>query len=211
MHKNHSNNSKRNREKRKGSDGQKSTRWFPNSIQKLSAEDALEAIREIDSSEVDVRRMVTDFFNKKMHVVLGFDDSLKGCIKCLSIHCRIVELSTLYRYLQAYDVEKSLELEIGAYRLTLLLKLYKYSNEDRVTIWHELEKCDSKSVKDLERVLALLEAKSQIDCRSTRKSTASFSIERVVQSLRGASMEELSEIQTFIEDRLEDWEVCDED
>lgn len=211
MNKHHSCNSQRKREKPKGSDRQKSTRWFPKPVQKLSAEDALEAIREIDSSEVNVRRMVTDFFNKKMHVVLGFDDSLKGCIKCLSIHCKIVEQSTLYRYLQAHDVERSLDLDIGVYRLTLLLKFYKYSKEDRVIIWDELEKCSSKSVKDLEQVLALLEAKNQIECLSKRKSTASFSIERVVQSLREASMEELSKIQSFIEERLEDLEVCDED
>ncbi len=101
----------------------------------------------------ELRKAIHYFMQKKLHCELGYEDSDSGLRKCLKEKLEDERLySTLCRWLQAFHVERTLNLEENVWPLTVLLAFYKYEEKGWKKIYEKLSKKSNTSMKEFEEV-----------------------------------------------------------
>ena len=119
-------------------------------------EKAKEANDTLDSMKKHtgkLRKAIRYFIQQKLHCALGYKDSDCGLRKCLKEKLEDESLySTLCRWLQAFQVERTLKLEENVWPLTVLLAFYKYEENGWKKIYEKLSEQPNISMKGFEEV-----------------------------------------------------------
>lgn len=115
--------------------------------------EARDALGSMKKHSDKLRKAIHYFMQKKLHCELGYEDSDSGLRRCLRKELKDESLySTLCRWLQAFHVERTLNLEENVWPLTVLLAFYKYEEGGWKQINEKLSEQSNTSMKEFEEV-----------------------------------------------------------